>query len=473
MLFIFSCLPGCYSIIPSKGGGQTKVPSERKITVEDVALPEGYQLEVVAQGLTFPTGITFDEQGAPYVVEAGYSYGEEWTTPRLLRIGSEGAIQQVVQGGNNGPWNGIAYHEGAFYIAEGGEREGGKILQVTPDGEITVLIDGLPSTGDHHTNGPVVGSDGAIYFGQGTATNSAVVGEDNADFGWLYRYPDFHDIPCKDIILNGINFTSANPLTEDKDQVSTGAYSPLGKATEKGEVISGQIPCTGAIFRITGTSDVPELVAWGLRNPYGIAFSADGALYITENGFDVRGSRPVWGTGDYLWKIEEGSWYGWPDFAGGLPIHFFKPPGEKKPEFLLQEHPNEPPKPTAALGVHSSSNGMDFSRNSVFGYSGSAFIAQFGDMAPNVGKVIKPVGFKIVRVDVETGVVYDFAVNKGKHNGPASWLDSGGLERPIDVKFNAVDNALYIVDFGILQMSEKGAHPLKNTGVIWKVTKRN
>jgi glucose/arabinose dehydrogenase len=288
----------------------------------------------------------------------------------------------------------------------------------------------------------------------------------------LSRHPDFHDIPCQDVVLNGINFTSANPLTDEaEDQLTTGAYSPLGKSTAKGQVIAGQIPCSGAIFKITDTADTPELVAWGLRNPYGMAFSPAGSLYITENSFDVRGSRPVWGTGDYLWEIEEGAWYGWPDFAGSLPIHHFKPPREEKPEFLLQEHPAQPPRPTAALGVHSSSNGMAFSPGAAFGYERQVFIAQFGDMAPNVGKVMNPVGFKVVRVNVETGVIYDFAVNKGKHNGPATWLDSGGLERPIDVAFNPADNALYIVDFGILQMTDEGSRPLKNTGVIWKVTK--
>ncbi|HET6527998.1 MAG TPA: hypothetical protein VFG39_04535 [Balneolaceae bacterium] len=32
-----------------------------------------------------------------------------------------------------------------------------------------------------------------------------------------------------------------------------------------------------------------ELVAWGFRNPHGLAFSPDGILYVTENGYDVRG----------------------------------------------------------------------------------------------------------------------------------------------------------------------------------------
>jgi hypothetical protein len=96
---------------------------------------------------------------------------------------------------------------------------------------------------------------------------------------------------------------------------------------------------------------------------------------------------------------------------------------------------------------------MDFSQNPSFGYAGQVFIAQFGDMAPDVGKVLSPVGFKIVRVDVTNGVIEDFAVNKGKRNGPASWLGKGGLERPIAARFSPDGEALYIVDFGIIKMT--------------------
>ena len=67
--------------------------------------------------------------------------------------------------------------------------------------------------------------------------------------------------------------------------------------------------------------------------------------------------------------------------------------------------PGVPPSPAAILGVHSSSDGFDFSRNSGFGYVGQAFIAQFGDQSPVVGKILNPVGFKVVRVDLKTGVV--------------------------------------------------------------------
>jgi glucose/arabinose dehydrogenase len=138
---------------------------------------------------------------------------------------------------------------------------------------------------------------------------------------------------------------------------------------------------------------------------------------------------------------------------------------------LIQKLPNDPPKPVAVFGVHSSSSGFDFSKSAAFGFEGEAFVAQFGDMAPKVGKVLKPVGFKIVRVNVRTGIIKDFAVNKGKRNGPASWLKSGGLERPLSVKFDSSGGTLYVVDFGILKMTEKGPEPQENTGVIWKITK--
>jgi len=143
----------------------------------------------VASGLTCPTGVAFDEEGRPYVTEAGYSYGEVWTTPRLLRIEPDGGVTTVAVGSRNGPWNGVAYYDGAFYVAEGGELEGGAILRIMPDGEVARLIADLPSRGDHHTNGPVIGPDGWLYFGQGTATNSGIVGEDNARMGWLGRFP--------------------------------------------------------------------------------------------------------------------------------------------------------------------------------------------------------------------------------------------------------------------------------------------
>ncbi|HYE32751.1 MAG TPA: glucose dehydrogenase [Methylomirabilota bacterium] len=432
-----------------------------------MALPTGYRIEAMAEGLTFPTGVAFDSQGAVYVVESGYSYGEKWTTPRLLRIGANGQLVEVASGGRNGPWTGAAFFEGAFYIAEGGAMEGGRILRVTPGGQTQAIVDGLPSFGDHHTDGPVVGPDGWIYFGQGTASNSGVVGPDNLKFGWLKRAPSFHDIPGEDVTLVGQNFASVQ-----RGKI-TGAFVPDGEATSHGQVVKGQVKCSGGILRVRPDGSNLELVAWGFRNPFGLAFSPEGALYATDNGYDERGSRPVWGSPDFLWKVERGLWHGWPDFVGGLPIteEQFKPPTKPNPKFLLAKHPNKPPQPAARLPVHSSANGLDFSRSPDFGHVGQAFVALFGDQTPVVGKSLHPAGFKVVRVDPQTGVIEDFAVNKGRKNGPASKVGGGGLERPVAARFSPDGKALYIVDFGMMPHDKAGAKPKEGTGVIWKVTR--
>lgn len=466
---------GCYFIRPSNGGGQTNFSPPREVHASDVAVPAGYKIEVVATGLTFPTGVTFDDAGGVYVVESGYSYGEVWTVPRLLKIIGDGSTQEIARGPRNGPWTGVIYSKGNFYIAEGGQLEGGRILRVTPDGEISSLIDNLPGRGDHHTNGPVIGADGRIYFAQGTATNSGVVGEDNAKFGWLKRFPQFHDVPCQDVTLTGQNFDTPDVLNkESKARVTTGAFSPFGTPTAAGQVINGRLPCNGAVMSIHPDGTGLELVAWGFRNPFGLAFAPDGQLYVTENGYDDRGSRPIWGAADHLWRVTRGTWYGWPDYSGNLPLtrEDFDPPGGPPPRPLLQKHPNTPPRPTAILGVHASSNGLDFSRSAGFGHVGQAFIAEFGDQSPDTGKSLYPVGFRVLRVDVTNGRIEEFAVNKGGENGPASKLGSAGLERPLAVRFDPSGNALYVVDFGVMLMDSTGSKPKQGTGVLWKITRQ-
>lgn len=463
-------LGGCFTMYSSDGGGQTSFEGPRRVDPDDVAVPRGYRIEVIAEGLTFPTGVAFDEDGHVYVTEAGYSYGGEPRTPRLVRIEPGGGIDEIARG-TNPPWNGVEFYDGSFYVA-GGHVEPGRILRIDKDGELDVLVDSLPSLGDHHSNGPRMGPDGWLYFGQGTVTNSGVVGLDNFNFGWVTRHPEAHDVPCEDVVLRGENYTTEDPRGGAGRRIETGAFVPFGTATTAGEVIPGEVPCSGAIMRVAPSGGAVELVAWGFRNPFGLAFDGDGQLFITDNQYDVRGSRPVFGTGDLLWRVESGRWYGWPDFFGHRPLtdeDWFEAPGGAPPGFVLMRHPDNPRTPTAVLGVHSSSNGLDFSTDAGFGYVGEALIAQFGDMAPGVGKVLDPVGFKVVRVDVDEGTVQDFAVNKGSENGPASLLRTGGLERPVSVRFSGDGRSLYIVDFGVMTIGTNGPEPRPGTGVIWRV----
>jgi glucose/arabinose dehydrogenase len=467
-------LAGCYALQPSSGGGGSTEPAEAGRTVDpaDVSLPFGYRNQAVATGLNFPTGVTFDEKGNVYVVEAGYTHGENWEPPRLLRIG-DGPPQVIAEGDENGPWTGVVRFDGAFYVAEAGELEGGRILRIADSGEVTAIADNLPSRGDYHTTGPAVGRDGLIYFGVGTATNSAIAGEDSLKFGWLKRYPEFHDTACRDLRLAGENYRTEN-LLKGTGEVATGAFVPFGTATTKGQVIKGRIPCNGAIFRVAPEGGPLELVAWGFRNPFGLAFSPDGDLFVTDDGYDDRGSRPVFGAGDPLWQVKKGIWYGWPDYSAGLRLdegNQFKPFLREKPRLLLAEYPNHPPNPAAILPVHGMAAGFDFSRSEIFGHRGEAFVTLFGDRSPATGKLMGAVGFQVVRVDVRTGVIREFAANSGKTNDPASALGSGGLERPIAARFDPSGESLYVVDFGILKETEEGGVSQGKTGVLWRITR--
>ena len=107
---------------------------------------------------------------------------------------------------------------------------------------------------------PQAGPDGWVYFGQGTATNSGVVGEDSAKFGWLKRFPQFHDIPARDVVLTGENYETRE---RGKGRLFTGAFLPYGTPSQRGQVIPGRVPATGAIMRVPRNGGKPQLVAWG------------------------------------------------------------------------------------------------------------------------------------------------------------------------------------------------------------------
>src|SRR5688572_24763151 len=110
---------GCYAVHPSSGGGRGAPRSPRPVRPSDVAVPCEYVVDAVAVGLTYPSGLVFDEKGALYVLEAGYAYGEAWAEARLLRVDAGGRTTPVASGGRRGPWNGVAYGDGAFFVAEG------------------------------------------------------------------------------------------------------------------------------------------------------------------------------------------------------------------------------------------------------------------------------------------------------------------------------------------------------------------
>jgi hypothetical protein len=121
----------------------------------------------------------------------------------------------------------------------------------------------------------------------------------------------------------------------------------------------------------------------------------------------------------------------------------------------------------AEIELHSSANMFDFSRTEDFGFKGDIFIAETGSIPTGTGASSLN-GFKVARIDRNSGVVSDF-ITHPCGTPPctptqAVVFAAGGFNKPIDVRFHGSD--MFIVDFGIFAP----APTTPFSGKIWKVT---
>jgi glucose/arabinose dehydrogenase len=428
----------------------------------ELDLPEGYRAEVVAKGFTFATSVAIKDSDNIYIAEAGYSYGPKTSVARILHINSKGKINEVARG-FEGPINGLAVKDDNLYVSHRG-----KITELAlKTMERRDLVKDLPSLGDHHNNDLVFGSDGALYFGQGTATNAGVVGEDNFVYAWADRYPYFHDIPSRDFKLTGekynpLNLGTVNPV----DAKSTGAFSPYGEARKNGETLKGQAPASGAIHRIDIITGEVSVVADGLRNPFGLAVSPEGDMYATNLGYDDRGVRAVKDSPDWVVKIKEGAWYGWPDYAGLIPLsdgRFNSDRGVNRNPLIANPPTVEPP--LASLPTHYSPMKLAYAPKG-FGTEG-IFVSIYGDGEPLTGRMETQAPTGVIVVNPADGSYEWFLKNK---NNPRAGRLGDGLKRTIDTEFH--DESLYVLDFGVLEFTDMAPNPIPKTGVLWRIEKK-
>lgn len=459
------------------------------------AVPPGYQVEIFMKDLIWPSAIEFDDVGNVYVAEAGYVYGDPYAPAQVLRITPEGTITRYATN-LNGPVTDVFWHKGQLYISHRG-----KISVVESNGTVRDLVTDLPAGGDHFTNQMSEGPDGKIYFGQGTATNSGVVGLDNVyPYVWLLLHPDVHDVPAKDIRLRSTSFLTPqanNVLSRQGNLLSWGrnvgyaingifnrnkntsllvrtrGFQPFG---EKKRDIKGNVKASGTILRMNDDGSGLEVYAWGLRNPYGVMWGPDGELYVADNGYDERGSRPVAHARDNIFRIKQDGWYGWPDYSSGIPVTDpqFRPKRGPKLKFLMAEHPPVE-QPWLTRPENAAVTKFDFSRSERFGYKGHMFLAEFGSGAPLTTSDSNRNGYTVVRIDPQTKEAVPFLGNK--RIGPAGeeYAATAGPRHPVQAKFSPDGETLYIVDIGVIGFELAGAGPFPTpapgTGVIWKITK--
>lgn len=446
-------------------------------------VPAGYRLDIAHRDLTNPTSVAFDDAGNLYVAEAGAIGTGSTAIPRILRAVPGGPLEVFLTEGLLTPVNDLLFHEGEIYVSHGT-----KVSVAGQDRVLRDLVTDLPSLGDHGTGQLAAGPDGKIYFGQGTATNSGVVGVDNFVMGWLEKNPEVHDVPAQPIKIQGVAFESEDRPRGSR-QRRTSPFSPFGQTRSAGTV-EGRVKANGTILRMDPDGGNLEVHAWGLRNPFGIAFAPDGTLFAADHGMDERGSRPVADAPDNLYVIEPGAFYGWPDFASGIPIDDprFRPAGRPAPAPICDGLPRAE-MPFLTFPVHAGVAKLAIAPES-FGPGGSLFVAVFGPMVPLTGAQRPASGtFQVTRIDLEERQVTPFlqrreslpAVRAGPVPKPDRPVEvrareevpdpsAAGPRRPIDVAFST-DGVLHVADFGLMETGMESYRTIPGSGVIWRVTR--
>jgi glucose/arabinose dehydrogenase len=416
---------------------------------------QDFQWELVGEGWHFPTSLALGDDGVLYLAESGLPFAGAPSGGRVWRVEASGD-RTLLADDLRAPVNGLTLHRDALYVSEGGHP--GRITRLGLDGTRTTVLDDLPGPGNYHTNMAVVGPDDKLYFSQGALTNLGIVGLDAYAIGWLGRLPHGHDLPGYPVTLAGTNVTTPDPTsTNPEAQATTGGFSPFGTPTEPGQRVPAGLPATAAVMRCDLDGSNLELVAWGLRNAYGLGFLPDGRLLAVDQGADDRGSRAVGQAPDLLFEVREGRWYGWPDFIGGVPVtdERFLPERGEPPTMLLTDHDQLPPPEEPLLRFPPHAAAVKFAVVPTGGdHAGDLYVALFGDEVPMTAPSGPRVGRSIARVDTSTWTLHPLAP------GPA--------RRPIDVRIDADGGWVYVLDFGAFEMTQNGVEATAGSGALWR-----
>jgi hypothetical protein len=152
----------------------------RKPRPQDIHVPEGFEVDVVATDFSAPVHCCFDDVGYCYVSEAGYRID---SPPRVWKVdvatGEREKFFEIPDDEwlRSGALTGTCWHDGHLYYSYNDH-----IGRIGANGQVEKIVTGLPGVGDHQLSPPVFGPDGKLYFTTGSATNCGVVGADNAAY---------------------------------------------------------------------------------------------------------------------------------------------------------------------------------------------------------------------------------------------------------------------------------------------------
>ncbi|AOR24212.1 hypothetical protein [Clostridium taeniosporum] len=191
---------------------------------------------------------------------------------------------------------------------------------------LEVILKGIPTKGEYLDRNLII-KDSNLFLSIGAATNSGIA-ESNGE-------SDFSKIPYDkspiNITLNGENYG------EEK----TGAYMPYSNSSIRGQKITADKFGNASIIKVDLKTNKTSLYACGIRNITGWDLDSNNNLIAIVGGMEDKGLRGVKRDFDYLYKINEGNWYGWPDFSGGDPISSPRFSDKNKLTPIISNPPNK------------------------------------------------------------------------------------------------------------------------------------
>jgi glucose/arabinose dehydrogenase len=393
--------------LPRPGATPSSANVSRIVPRPPAALPQvppGFKVELFAEGLNGPRQLRVAPNGDIFVAET--SAGRI----RILRAvdgGSKPSVNEIYAGALNRPFGIAFYPSGSnprwVYIANADSvvRLPYRAGDIKAAGKPETVVAELPHGYGHSTRDIVfTNDDRRMLVSVGSAGNNGE-GMGSAAGGsqaWIREHP--------------LGASWGN----ETDRAAVLMFDPDGKRA--------------GIF------------ATGIRNCVGLAVHpASGDLYCSTNERDGMGDNLV---PDYVTRVREGAFYGWPWFYIGSnedPRHTGARPDLRGkvtvPDVLIQ--------------AHSASLGLTFYDSTAFPseYRGDGFAAEHGSWNRS-----KRTGYKVIRIrlrdGVPTGEYQDFVTGFVLN-------DSEVWGRPVGVA---------VAHDGALLVSEDG------NGTIWRITRQ-
>ena len=495
MLLGLLLIGGCVASPSAKPPGERPVVDRR-----GVEFPPGLEMTVAVKNLTAATALATGMAGDVYVADRG-ARGDEVRIQRLDADTGElveiyPARKAIVSWFDRreryfGPVGGLAWRNGELYASVRDAADAGLIVAFdlrgwTPDDgrpPVRTVVADLPAQGDHGVTAlafhPI---NGRLFFGVGSATNSGVVGLDNWRSGWVSDHPGFRDRPLVPLKIFGYRFDTDDPAAGllNPDKVNTAPFNAFGRSGQRIAAALDGKP-TAAIYSVNPRGGDLVVEAHGLRMPAGLAFNTFANLWATNQGMEMRGTRPVKDDPDALVRVyasgatDAAGWYGWPDFSADLrPITdpAFQPPrqllartGYAELSFLIERSraagateglvtPDRSTLLGAAFPSLSGASGLAFvpaNQPGLEAAEGQAVVALRGDRAPLATSGLplrRPQGRLLAIVDLEGGTWRPLVYNTSEEDDRPPVL-----HRPVDVAFDG-NGGLWLLDQGQMRIRD-------------------